>query len=302
VTVMRVIGLFLSIWLFVLTSGRAQDVHVNGGFLADSLGIGEEGGYYLTARYPSKLNILFPDSTFNFAPFEYGRKVYFQTRTTNGQSYDSAIYYLSTFEINKIQTLSLPVFQFNDLDTLSYASPRDSIRLIELVKNLPDTLAVQNLPLKTDTAYQLVPILFNYPILLIVMGALLILALIGWVVFGKRIRKHYRIKRMEKSYQKFAGAFTQQTDQIRQSFSAGRTEHALVEWKRYMELLEARPYTKLTTRETMRMENNENLGANLHTIDRAIYGHDTSVIEPLESLKAFAHQRFSKKLEEVKHG
>jgi len=135
-----------------------------------------------------------------------------------------------------------------------------------------------------------------------VVAVLLVLALVGWIVFGKRIRKHYRLKRMERSYQKFVGSFTQQMDQIRQSFSAGRTEHALVEWKRYMEHLEARPYTKLTTRETMRMENNEALGANLHTIDGAIYGHDTSVIEPLESLKAFAHQRFHKKLEEVKHG
>jgi len=299
---MRVIGLFFVSCLLLVTSARAQEVKVHGGFLKDSLGIGVEGGYYLAARYPSKLNILFPDSTYNFAPFEYGRKVYFPTRTTQGESYDSVIYYLSTFEIDKVQTLSLPVFQFNDRDTVTYASPVDSIRLIELVQPLPDTLAVQNLPLKTDTAYQLVPFLFNYPILVIIGVVLLVLALAGWLIFGKRIRKHYRIKRMEKSYQKFLTVFTQQVDHIRQSFSPGRAEHALVEWKRYMEHLEARPYTKLTSRETMRMENNETLGANLHRIDGAIYGHDTSVIEPLEQLKAFAHQRYSKKLEEVKHG
>ena len=44
------------------------------------------------------------------------------------------------------------------------------------------------------------------------------------------------------------------------------------------------------------------LGSNLHAIDGAIYGHITSVVEPLEQLKTFAHQRFAKKLEEVKHG
>lgn len=298
----RVMGLCLSLALIGIVPVRAQEVRVHSGFLTDSLAIGDEGGYFLTARYPSELNILFPDSTYNFAPFEYARKIYFPTKTTNGQSYDSAIYYVSTFEIDKLQSLSLPVFQFTELDTTSYASPRDTIRLIELVRNLPDTLAVQNLPLKTNTAYQLVPFLFNYPVLMIVLAVLLIGALVGWLIFGKRIRKHFRIKRMEKSYQKFIGAFTQQLDEIKQSFSPVRTEHALVEWKRYMEHLEARPYTKLTTRETMRMENNETLGSNLHTIDGAIYGHNTSVVEPLEHLKSFAHQRFFKKLEEVKHG
>lgn len=285
-----------------MVSAYAQDVRVQSGFLTDSLGIGEEGGYYLTARYPSALNILFPDSTYNFAPFEYVRKVYFTTKSQNGQSYDSAVYYLTTFEIDKKQTLSLPVSQFNDMDTTLYASPRDTVRLIELVKNLPDTLAVQNLPLKTNTAYQLVPLLFNYPILMIVLAVLLVAALIAWLVFGKRIRKHYRIKRMEKAYQKFIGVFSSQVEEIRQSFSPVRTEHALVEWKRYMEHLESRPYTKLTARETMRLEDNETLGSNLHSIDGAIYGHNTSVVEPLENLKTFAHQRFAKKLEEVKHG
>lgn len=277
-------------------------MQVNSGFLTDSVGIGDEGGYYLTARYPSELNILFPDSTYNFTPFEYVRKVYFPTKTVNNQSYDSAVYYLSTFEIDKLQSLSLPVYQFNDLDTVTYASPRDTVRLIELVKTLPDTLAVQNLPLKTNTAYQLVPFLFNYPILVIVLVVLLVLALVGWLVFGKRIRKHYRIKRMEKAWQKFLGTYTAQISEIKQSFSPERTEHALVEWKRFMEQLESRPYTKLTARETMRMENNEVLGSNLHRVDGAIYGHNTSVVEPLEHLMSFAQQRYTKKLEEVKHG
>lgn len=299
---MRVTGLCGCLMLACVLSIHAQEVRVHSGFLTDSLGIGDMGGYYLTARYPSTLNLLFPDSTYDFAPFEYERKIYFPTRTLNGESFDSAVYFLSTFEVDKLQTLSLPVYQFTDLDTTTYMSTRDTIRLIELVKNLPDTLAVQNLPLKTNTAYQLVPFLFNYPVLMIVLGTILVLALAGWLVFGKRIRKHYRVKRMERAYQKFMGVFSQEIDHIRQSFSPVRTEHALVSWKRYMENLESRPYTKLTSRETMRMEDHEVIGAHLHSIDRAIYGHNTSVAEPLENLKAFAHDRFAKKLQEVKHG
>ncbi len=301
---MRRRGFWFGILWLLISSGwaNAQDVVVHGGFLVDSLGIGDIGGYYLTARYPSARNILFPDSTFNFAPFEYERRHYSPTVTHNGISYDSVVYYVSTFEVDKIQTLSLPVLEPGALDTATYVSPRDTIRLVELVKVLPDTLAVQNLPLKTNTAYELVPFLFNYPVLLIVLAILLVLAVGGWLLFGKRIRKYYRLKRMEKAYQKFAASFSNEIEQLRQTFSPARTEQALVAWKRYMEQLEMRPYTKLTARETMRMAKNESLGMHLKTIDGAIYGHNTQVVEPLEQLKDFAHGSFTRKIQEVKHG
>ncbi len=107
---------------------------------------------------------------------------------------------------------------------------------------------------------------------------------------------------MLKAHQKFLEVYNRQVENIKTAFSPDTTERALSQWKKYMEQLEARPYTKLTTRETTQMENNELLGRTLHAIDGAIYGHSTSVIESLENLKSFADQRFTKKLEEVKHG
>jgi hypothetical protein len=131
---------------------------------------------------------------------------------------------------------------------------------------------------------------------------LLVITAIVWIGFGKRIRKYFRLKRMLKAHQKFIEVYNQQVDAIKGAFSPSQTEHALSHWKRYMEQLESRPYTKLTTRETAQLENNEGLVKNLHSIDGAIYGHNTSVIEPLESLKNFADNRFEKKLEELRHG
>ncbi len=293
---------FLLLFCVSTTIVNAQDVLVHSGFLRDSLSIGDETGYYLTATYPSDLNILFPDSTYQFSPFEFYRKVYFTTETHSGKSYDSAIYYLSTFEVEKLQSLSLPVFQLNEMDTTIYNSPRDTIMLSEYVKNLPDTLSAQNLPLKVNTAYQNVSFLFNYPILFIIVGVLLVVAVAGWLIFGQRIRKHYRLKRMQKIHQKFLETYTGEVETIKKAFSTARTENALVEWKRYMEHLESRPYTKLTSRETTRLEKDETLGKYLSAVDGAIYGHNKSVIESLEQLKAFAQQRFSKRLEEVRHG
>ena len=95
----------IALFLLLCSAGhlRAQDVTVRSGFFKDSLRVGDVTGYYLTARYLSKLNILFPDSAFNFAPFEYDHKKYFPTETEGGKSYDSVVYYLSTFEIDRIQ-------------------------------------------------------------------------------------------------------------------------------------------------------------------------------------------------------
>ena len=295
-------GLAIALSLFAFGFSTAQDVIIRGGFFLDSLKIGDETGFYLSATYPSSINVVFPDSTFDYSPFDYNRKHYFPTRTTNGKSYDSVIYYLSTFEVDRIQRLSLPVFQLNPQDCTEYTSNVDTVLLIELAKNMPDTLTAQNLPLKVNTIYENVPYLFNYPVLFISVAVLLVITIVGWLVFGKKIRRHFRLKKMFKAHQRFLESYNQQVETIKKAFSSSNTEHALAHWKKYMEQLESMPYTKLTTRETTLLENNELLGKNLHSIDGAIYGHNTTVIEPLENLKQYADQRFAKKLEEVKHG
>jgi hypothetical protein len=296
---------YLSVTLFFLSISpiaSGQDIKVRGGFFLDSLHVGDETGFYLAAEYPSELNIAFPDSSFNFAPFEYGSRRYFPTETTSGTSYDSVIYYLSTFEIEPRQMLSLPIYQLNERDCTIFHTDVDTVSLISLAKNLPDTVTAKTLPLRQNTAYENVPRHFNYPVLAISLIALLAVAGIVWIAFGRRIRKHFKVKKMFKAHRRFLEAYNQQVDVIKSAFSSAQTEHALAQWKRYMEQLESRPYTKLTTRETVRMENNEALGQNLNSLDGAIYGHNTRVIESLEGLKQFADQRFNKKLEEVKHG
>jgi hypothetical protein len=289
-------------WVAGVNFAFAQDVTVRGGFFLDSLRVGDEAGFYLSAKYPSNLNLVFPDSSFNYGPFEFVSKQYFPTRTTSGQSYDSVIYYLTTFEIDPLQMLSLPVFQLNEGDSTAYQTDIDTVALIELARNIPDTVTAQTLPLRENTIHENVPKHFNYPILFISLVVLLVVIVIVWVVFGKTIRKHFKVKRMLKAHQRFLEVYDQQIEAIKAAFSSAQTENALSHWKKYMEQLESRPYTKLTTRETVRIENNEALGKNLHSIDGAIYGHNTRVVESLESLKQFADQRFGKKVEEVRHG
>jgi hypothetical protein len=280
-----------------------QQVTVRGGFFSDSVSIGEETRYFLTARYPSKLNLLFPDSSsLAFQPFEYNSRQYFPTETTDSLSYDSVIYRISTFEVDRVQGLALAVFLINNNDTLFYKAESDSIKVTQMVAHVPDTIPANKLPLKMNTAYQKVPFLFNYLLFIIVGIGVLLIAAIFFLVFGKGIRRHYRLKRLKRNHDKFVKEFGDKLATVNASASAENTEATLATWKKYLEQLEGWPYTKLTTRETMIMEKDEGLGKSLQQIDRAIYGHEGAVLQPLTSLRDYADKKFNRKLDEVKHG
>ena len=138
----------------------------------------------MTARYSRDLSIIFPDSLFNFSPFEFEGKEYYTTKTDSTESLDSVVYYLSTFEIDSIQYLSLPIFQMKGKDTLRYFTTRDSVFLVELIQQLPDSVV-----LKENTAYLNIPTVFNYPYFLIGIVLLIVIVIAVLLIFGGRIKK-----------------------------------------------------------------------------------------------------------------
>lgn len=300
---LKMVRLRLIVLLSVTSwAAYAQEIKVTSGFVKDSVALGEPVSYYLTARYPQSVMALFPDSTFSFKPFEFASKKFFPTKTTGGISMDSTVYTVSTFEIDNIQYLSLPVYVTTARDCTAFDSARDSIFLIEQIK-IPasDTLAIKNLPLKSNTLYERVRTEFNTFILMIVAGVLIVAASIVWIFYGKKIMRHFRIKKLEKKYLQFAQSFAREITEIHQHFSREKTERALFAWKKYLEQLERKPYTKLTTREVIKMDADTLLGDSLSIIDQAIYGHQTQVTEPLHTLKRVAEQRFTKKIEQIRH-
>jgi hypothetical protein len=258
--------------LLALGIAQAQEVKVSAGFVKDSVQLGEPVGYYLTASYPQALNVLFPDSTFNFAPFEFNRKVFSPTNTSNGISYDSVVYYLSTFEIDSVQYLDLPVFIATARDCTSFKPVKDSISLIEAIKNPPDSVEAQKLPLKTSTLYEKVFTQFNYIVLLITGGVLLVAAIVAWAFFGKKIIHYFKVRELKKKYNKFAAEFTAQLNQLTQTFSPELAEQTVLTWKKYMESLSKVPYTKYTTPEIRKAFADNTVGMSLASIDRMTYG------------------------------
>lgn len=280
----------------------AQEVQVNGAFLTDSIKIGEQTAFYLSARYPSDISILFPDSTHSFAPFEYQHKEYFVTETTNGISRDSTVYFLTTFEVDREQVLRLPVYIVQQSDCTVVESPVDTVLITQFVTNVPDTVSTAELPLKMNTTYQKVHYDFNFWMMMIILALLVVSIVLVWVLFGKRIRKYFVTRRLQKRYASFLEKYNDRLAQLKSAFSPPATESALVTWKKYMEELDAKPYTKMTTPETLRQIKQPALSTHLHSIDRAIYGHNTNVVESLENLKAIAHQEYQRKLKEVQNG
>jgi hypothetical protein len=285
-----------------LALAQEAEVEVRGGFLSDSLKIGEETAYYLSARYPSNLTILFPDSTHSFSPFEYQKKQYFATETTNGLSTDSAVYHLTTFEIDRVQFLHLPVYVVHNRDCTIMQAPTDSVLITQFVAAVPDTVPADKLPLRMNTAYQKVFYNFNVWLLVIVVGVLATLFMLAWVLFGHKVKRYLKARKLQKNHAYFLNTYDAFLRQLQATFSTPATESALAVWKKYMEQLEARPYTKLTTRETLRLIKEPGVTEHLSRIDKAIYGHDTTVIESLQNLKNFAERQFKMKLKEVQHG
>ncbi len=276
-------GLAVVLLIFIQLSAFAQEIKVASGFVKDSVALGEPVSYYLTARYPERVMALFPDSTFKFSPFEFNSKKFFPTKTVNGISYDSAVYTLSTFEIDPTQYLSLPVYVTTARDCTAFESTRDSIFLIEQIK-IPagDTLAIKNLELKSNTLYEQVRMQFNTFILMIVLAVIVIALGTVWTFYGKKIIRYFKVRKLEKNYQKFVESFDIKLIELTQKFSPELAERTVFLWKGYMEGLMNIPMTKYSTREIKKSLNDAEAINSLESIDRMVYGR----IKP-ESLKAF---------------
>ena len=295
--------LSLIILIFTFLNSSAQELKVYGRFSSDSIKLGKPIEFYLSAHYPEKLDLLFPDSSYSFAPFELQKKKYVTTKTKNGISIDSVIYSLASFEIDSIQMLKLPVFVINKSDCTQIFSNPDTVFFQRLVKSLPDSLPAEKLPLKVNVSYLGVQWQFNYILIGIIVGILIIVLILIWIIFGKRIRKYFQLKKLVKGYESFRTQFDSSLDQLNNEFSPQSAEQSLVIWKKYLESLMAKPYTKYTSKEIKTIERSEELGHSLMAIDRMIYGHQQeNILSPFSKLKEYVQQQFEKKKAEVANG
>lgn len=252
--------------------------------------------YSLSIEYPRGSNLIFPDSLYDFSPFEYISKTAFFTKSDSIKSFDSVVYYLSTFEIDPIQKLALPVFLTSPGDSTSYYAQEDSILLQQLITQMPDSIAF-----KANSEYANVKLDFNYPYLIFGLSIFLLLLIAVILIFGKQIRKKISLYRLKKRHEKFLSVFN---DML--SRTQNRKEDAeslLLIWKKYMEKLENAPFTKLTTKEIVRIQPDDSLKLNLKNIDKGIYGHENikNLASSFTELKNYAFERLNVKMNLIKN-
>ncbi len=236
----------------------------NGKFLNDSIEIGKPIDYALSFRHKPSAEIFFPDTTYDFKPFEIIRRNIFQTNTTNDESVDSVVYTLVSFDIAKTQKLNLPIFLLGKRDCTLVYGIEDSVMLKEMIQSKVDSLQ-----LLTDA--KLVPLQqqINYPQILTIFFTLLGIIVTIYALFGNYLRKQYDLFFFSRKHKDFQAQYKKFAKSTLDSASIGK---ALVLWKMYLEWLERKPYTSYTTKEIIEQIPSESLEEALREIDTAIYG------------------------------
>lgn len=299
---LNVRGSLLTLVLFFIfrTSGLlAQEVELTGGFTSDSVKIGENINYWLKIKYPQRFQAVLPDSLYNFAPFELADKQFFDSKIVNTNIVDSAVYTLQTYEIDPVLFLKTKAIVFSKGDSVPIVSNVDSVYLNQLVSQVSDTTT-----LKTNTDHVPVPSQFNYPLMTYVLIGIGVASLIVLLVFGKKIRRYFILKKLQKEYVQFSEYITLQIRSIKSDPSPELAELTVGEWKKYLEKLEKKPYTKLTTKEIIVDTSNKELESPLKAIDKSVYGKATNeeLYKAFQSLEDFAQHRYTVTTEDIKHG
>ncbi|MBC6400552.1 MAG: hypothetical protein GDA51_09790 [Ekhidna sp.] len=280
-------------------SASSQEIFVRGGFVEDSLVIGQNINYWVAAEYPPIMEMVFPDSNADFSPFEWADKQYFPSQLVGKQAYDSTVYTLRSFEIDPVQYLQLDAFILNHTDSIRFTIPMDSIYLAELAPVVTDTTA-----LKTNLTYQAVGQQFNYPLFYYILAGLVLLILLLLLIFGKRISRYFRLRRLARDYRTFSEALDTYVSSLKKEPSAELAEKALSLWKIYQQKLDKVAFTTFTTKEILSLKFANELENPLKSIDRAVYGNraDKNLYQEFQLIENFTQERYQKRVEKIRHG
>jgi hypothetical protein len=244
----------------------AQEIQVEGYFLKDSAKIGERVPYILKASYGKGYNVVFPDSTYDYSPFEFLEKKTFISYTDEGVTLDSAVYYISNFSLDPITEFSLPVFQVFKYDSLEHRPLEASLALQLIIDEIPQEPIFQE-----NNVYQPLETDYNYPLWIAVFIGILILAGLLMFFFGKSIQRQWQIYLEKRKYSRF----TRRWEKAEQAFAANPAmEHAdelLGLWKTYMEHLKNKPFRDWTTTEISEFLKNKEIIKDFREIEMIIY-------------------------------
>jgi len=269
-------------------------------FSKDSIKIGESVNLSLSLYYPSTTQILFPDTNYNFSPFELIRKDFFTTRTKGEISKDCVVYQLATYALDSIQSLKIPVYQFKGEDSTGWFSNEISIRIVQKIKT-----ALPSNPV-FETELSLIPVAkrINYPYILIGMSIVLILILLVNFFFDRPIQKFFFLFLEKRRHNAWLNQYDKQYNQLEGSLNVENVEGLLVTWRKYIERVDGEPYTSFTSTEIFKILPDKILKEVLQEVDRWIYG-GIDMIDwrfNMDYVKQISIQLYLKKRESIRNG
>ena len=123
---------FLLCFPGIARDARKQRIMPKGVFQTDSVEVGKPVYFSLSVRHSPESEIFFPDSTYDFSPFELVSQRTFVSNTDARGTLDSAVYHLISFDVSKVQKLRLPVFVFQKKDCTAVFTTYESFLLIKI--------------------------------------------------------------------------------------------------------------------------------------------------------------------------
>lgn len=276
-----------------------QENKPKGTFLTDSIEVGKPLFYVLSYSHAPNREVFFPDSTYNFTPFEIISKKSFPsvTNAAGTTTIDSAIYQLVTFDVSPVQTLQVPIFIFAKGDSTPVFGMRDSVFLKK--NNLNPILLKESL----QPSVALAPLNSNFNFsrlfgtLAIILGVIII---IYWV-FGKDIYKQWRLIKLQRRHLEYLRSFNRLLRNAREKNNIKDAENAIIVWKNYLERLEKKPFATYTTREIIDNMPDDALAQALKKMDGIIYGQvkSNNMDTFLEVLKTGATKLYRSKRRQI---
>lgn len=272
---------------------QAQDIEVEGYFQQDSAKLGERVGYVLKAKYKEGINLVFPDSTYDFTPFVLLEKKTYISKTIDETTLDSAVYYVSNFSLDPVATLSLPAYEVFRYDSLEHRPLEADLALKLTIDQIPEELNFRD-----NNVYQPIPTEFNFLILIAALVALAVIAVIILVFFGKKIRRQYQIWLEKRKYKRFLQKWQHAETAFSTNPDMGQADELLGLWKAYMEHLREKPFREWTTTEISEFLDNKEIIKDFRAIEMVIYAgkEGKDILETCTNLKDICTDSFKKKI------
>ena len=250
----------------------SQEIDYNIFFKEESVKIGDSITLISTLKYPKNIEIIQPDSSYKFIPFEFLDKIVFESSSSNNIIFDSTIYILQTFELDSIQSIYLKSYIINTSDSLEILSNTDKIRTISLVNE-------KNSKTKTNTLLEKINSIFNSKKFLIITGVIFSVLVLIYLLFRKKINKYFKIKRIKSETDFFKNEFDTILSSYLNTNDIKFLENLLLKWKRFMEKLSKKPYSSSTSSEISLFNKNIKIIKTLKEIDRCIYSENEFITD-----------------------